>query len=264
MTSEQHRQHKLKLLREGKPQPENEELGTPLGLLYNELLYSPAACVESIMGMLKATKPLHSASVYSVDASFLLFMLQLALDVEAYAQLAAQAAPASSQPALQQFLKDIRHYLTREMGEKMLRGWLLQAEEQHDTITCSVVHGYWALIYGNLDPQALTAEQADSFLSHFLFVRNWHNFGLDHPVVGTAGNQESNLSAEDRLLRFLQAHGIDTSNLKSKDLEKYLKGKPLFLSVGGVTIRAPTLVHGVSLKSKGGDGGAGGGEGGRR
>jgi hypothetical protein len=50
---------------------------------------------------------------------------------------------------------------------------------------------------------------------------------------------------QDRLRRFLQAYGLDTSRLKEEDLNKYIKGKPLFLNLGGVIVRAPMLYDAV-------------------
>ena len=243
MTSEQHRQHKIQLLRSGKPQPETEVLGTPRGLLYNELIHSPQSCREAFMAMLHATRPLHVASVYSVDASFLLYMLELALDAEAYVREARRAEP-SQQEELGLFLQQLGDFVRSDMATT-LQQWLGEAEGRKDTVTTCVVRSYMALLFCNVPPQELGRSEVVRFLSSFLFVRNWHNFGLDHATVATSGTHEAGLSAEDRLVRFLQAHGVDTSRIKPKDLQKYLKGKPLFLSVGGVTIRAPVLVDHV-------------------
>jgi hypothetical protein len=246
MTHEQHRQHKIQLLRSGKPQPETEVLGTPKGLLYNELIHSPQSCHEAFMTMLRATRPLHVASVYSVDASFLLYMLELALDAEAYVREALRHQP--HEIALGQFLADLGEYIRKDMTAALTQ-WQAEAEGRKDTVTICVVRAYMALLYRNIPPQELGRSQVVHFLSNFLFVRNWHNFGLDHATVATSGTHEAGLSAEDRLVRFLQAHGVDTSRIKANDLQKYLKGKPLYLSVGGMTVRAPVLVDHVSSEA---------------
>ena len=52
-----------------------------------------------------------------------------------------------------------------------------------------------------------------SWLGHMAHVRNWHGFGL--------GMLRSNLESStadpvERLIRFMQAHGIDTSRMKRK------------------------------------------------
>lgn len=250
MTHEQQRQHKIKLLREGKPQPETEVLGTPLGLLYNELVHSPVSCADAVMAMLRATRPLHVASVYSADASFLLYMLMLALDTEGYVRAALRdnVLTAAAIAALRTFATDLGTFIRHEMGPALAR-WLAEAEKRSDTVTACVSRAYMALLYSNVPPAELGREEAVGFLASFLFVRNWHNFGLDHATIATSGTHEAGLSAEDRLLRFLQAHGVDTARLKAKDLQKYLKGKPLFLSVGGVTVRAPILADQVKWQT---------------
>ncbi|GLE02887.1 hypothetical protein PINS_up011751 [Pythium insidiosum] len=56
------------------------------------------------------------------------------------------------------------------------------------------------------------------------------------------GSGGSSLSAEERLLRWLQAQGINTENVTKSSLEKYLKGRPLYLKMGMQTIQAPSIV----------------------
>lgn len=80
------------------------------------------------------------------------------------------------------------------------------------------------------------------------FVRNWHGFGLGQLRSDMMWSEEdSEFSPEQRLLRFLQSRGIDTSRLNSASLEQYIssssKQRPLFLHLGRETIRVPTLVR---------------------
>ena len=90
MTESQRRQDELRARLAGKSLPVQEQLGTPFGLLANELTTNPHASLQSIFAILEATRPLHQSSVYSRDCSFLLYILLFALDVEAYVVRAIQ------------------------------------------------------------------------------------------------------------------------------------------------------------------------------
>src|SRR3989338_7849094 len=61
---------------------------------------------------------------------------------------------------------------------------------------------------------------------------------------------------EQRLLRFLQAQGIDTSRIAKGTLDEFLSSsnsrRPLFLQVGSQSIRVPTLFRRKSV-AEGGD-----------
>ena len=254
MTDQQRRGEEARNRLSGKPVPVQEELGTPKGLLYNELIHNPRVALQSLLAMFEATKPLRSSSVYSRDASFLIYMLELAVDVEAYVLhvLTLETSPefASSGESLQTILKEYQLLLRTFLGDKVLlkvlSRWWDECQEVGDVNTACVVAAYRALTYSNLEPTTMAPEQVSDMLASFLFCRNWHGFGLGLQVSQMHIEETEGMRPQDRLRRFLQAYGLDTSRLKEDDLDKYIKGKPLFLNLGGVTVRAPTLSSAVS------------------
>lgn len=262
-------------------------LGTSDGLLLNELRRSPAATLQPLLKMLTALPELGHAGVHSPDATFLLYLLTLALDVEAYIVYVVRELfriPARSKQEdirlqeLRTYHRQIRRWLSLTMV-RVLRRWQRQAEHEADIRTLCVVHGFLALVHGSPgiglfqdtgyqrqaaaaaaersemeddddtaaaeeeeeDYTELTPEILSAALGSAAFVRNWHGFGL--------GRIRSQLEAQgdpvQRLLRFLQAHGIATKGtVEPGSLSKWVtSGRPVWLTVGrGETYRAPTFL----------------------
>jgi len=59
-------------------------LGTSTGLLLNEMYHSPEATLKPLFQMFNSIKDLSDASVYSADATFILYLISLAIDTETY------------------------------------------------------------------------------------------------------------------------------------------------------------------------------------
>ena len=56
------------------------------------------------------------------------------------------------------------------------------------------------------------------------FVRNWHGFGMGTLRSNVIGGGGGSNSQTERLMRFMQAHGIDTSHVRQETLTKFCKG----------------------------------------
>ena len=86
-----------------------------------------------------------------------------------------------------------------------------------------------------------------NILGSLTFVRNWHGFGMGL----LRSNFDNTTEPIDRLIRFLQAHGIDTSRTDRKSLAKWTTGgRPLYLRVGREVVRAPTFANAELDKNK--------------
>ncbi|EDQ90981.1 uncharacterized protein MONBRDRAFT_31645 [Monosiga brevicollis MX1] len=248
MTDRQRREQEARDRLNGRQTLQQQRLGTPFGLLYNELIHCPGACLDSMLGIFKATAALRQSSVYTRDATFLLYLLDMALDTEAYIVyvLADDSAPAVTsngvelRPTLEAYLAQFRAHLRNDILP-MLTRWWTEAQKAGDVNTCCVALAYRALCYGNQDLATLPLTEVQDALAAYLYVRNWHGFGLGMQVSQMHVEEAEGLRPQDRLRRFLQAYGLNTSRVKEDDLNKYIKGKPLFLNLGGVTVRAPTL-----------------------
>lgn len=243
-TAEQKRQAELDHIlnaKRGKMEPGT--LATVQGLLLNELMHAPGGVLTPLMSMFHSVADLCKAPVNSPEASYILFMIHLALRVESYVLYALHApvwlAPATRTPALLAELADFASQLSgflHGLAEETLERWRVEAEANEDMPTAAVVHAYKALLYANLrDDGQLTDAAVASILTSLSFVHNWHGFGLGK----VEGDSESD--PEQRVLRFLQAYGIDTQHVRPGSLQGYLKGRPLFLRLGRTTVRAPML-----------------------
>lgn len=220
-----------------------DHLGTMNGLLLNELLHAPDAVVAPLLKMLEAIKELGEASVHSADAKFILFMLKLAVDVLRYVTFAIDESLANDASGKRVKLEAYRQSLLAYafgFGHSTLHKWREEAEAANNLQTACVIHSYLVLLHMSLRASEYTYERVASMLGSIAYVRNWHCFGMKLSVE--TGEDKSGLSAEERLLRWLQAQGIKTENVSKTSLEKYLKGRPLYLKIGMQTIQAPSIV----------------------
>ena len=152
-----------------------------------------------------------------------------------------------------QELVDTLNKYKQQLGESFLRGlvkkilnrWLIEADKANDLETQSLIHAYLALLWNSLKPSEFNVNNVTELLGSIAFVRNWHGFGLGANRGDLLWDSSGNFDPEMRLLRFLQAQGIDTTSISKQKLDNYVQEasrRPLFLHIGHRTIRAPRLV----------------------
>ncbi|KAF1319029.1 hypothetical protein FI667_g13369, partial [Globisporangium splendens] len=220
-----------------------DHLGTMNGVLLNELIYAPDASVLPLMKMLDAIKELGEASVHSADAKFILFMIKLAVDVLRYVTFAVDYCLANDGTGKAARLEVYREGLVAYIfgfAHDTLHKWREEAETANNLQTACVIHSYLALLHISLRVTEYTPHRVSSMIGSIAYVRNWHCFGMK--LSAENADDKSGLTAEERLLRWLQAQGINTENVSKNSLEKYLKGRPLYLKIGMQTIQAPSIV----------------------
>lgn len=181
-------------------------MGTPQGLLLNELQCSPAATLDLILKMLHSIQDFREASVHSSDATLILFLIEMAVDVESYVVYAiddaTKSATTTTDPkaetsapdtvvqdsiksaeasqlvqTLRQYREKLREFL-HGLAHTILISWLKEAEKQEDIETSAMVHAYLALLWTSLKPNELNPTNVQALLSSIAYVRNWHGFGL--------------------------------------------------------------------------------------
>ncbi|KAG1698490.1 hypothetical protein DVH05_015030 [Phytophthora capsici] len=219
-----------------------DHLGTMNGLLLNELIHAPEAIVIPLLKMLDSVKELGEASVHSADARFILFMIKLGVDVLRYMTFALDRCVAGDDRARVEKLEGYRSQLMGYafgFAHTTLNKWRREAEEANNLQTACVIHSYVALLHVSLRSSEYDTHKIAEMIGSIAYVHNWHCFGMK---LSTDGDEKGGLSAEERLLRWLQAQGIDTTNVGKKSLDKYLKGRPLYLKIGMQTIQAPSIV----------------------
>ncbi|KAG7392086.1 hypothetical protein PHYPSEUDO_002310 [Phytophthora pseudosyringae] len=219
-----------------------DHLGTMNGLLLNELIHAPEAIVAPLLKMLDAVKELGEASVHSADARFILFMIKLGVDVLRYMTFVLDRCIAGDDSARVEKLEGYRSQLmiyAFGFAHSTLNKWRKEAEDANNLQTACVIHSYLTLLHVSLRPSEYDSQKISEMIGSIAYIHNWHCFGMK---LSTDGDENGGLSAEERLLRWLQAQGIDTANVGTKSLDKYLKGRPLYLKIGMQTIQAPSIV----------------------
>ncbi|CAK9107070.1 Calmodulin [Durusdinium trenchii] len=209
-------------------------LGTADGLLLNELRHAPESTLRPLMKMLRSLNDLAEASVYSPDAALSLYLIELAVDVQSFFSFVSVGEARE---------QEMRTFITGTC-RSILKNWLREAIEENDIETSCMVHSYLALVWTNLGTQDLDAENVSELLGSICFVRNWHGFGLGEPsaLLGYGSSSDSEDPPEQRLVRFMQAHGVDTGRIAKGSLQKYIgHDRPLYLRIGAKTVRVPTL-----------------------
>lgn len=213
-------------------------LSTKYGPLLNELQYSPDSVLTGVLRMLHSVQEMEESIVYSADASYILFMLTFGLDVERYIVHAMKF-----NSSLKKFHQQFQEFF-HGFGIKLLQKWLKSAAS--DIKTCCVVHTYIALLFSNTDFSTLCEDKMLILIGSMTYVRNWHGFGQE-----LRPNLDVSLNSKDRLCRWLQAHGIDTTKLTDESIQRYIdqaKRRPLYLSVRGKgTVQAPNLASTASV-----------------
>ena len=239
-------------------QEEVKVLGTNYGLLVNELQYAPKGTVPLLIEMFYSIKDLSKSSVYSPDAAFILFMIEVAIDVQEYIVFTIellQSKPLENKQynqntldALEQYRKEINVYL-HGLAAETLERYRLEAERASDILTSCVTHAYLALLWTSVRANELTSKNVQLMIGSIAYVRNWHGFGLGQNRSDLILENEDELSnnAEHRLVRFLQSRGIDTSRIAKGSLDQFISSshrrRPLFLHIGRDVVRAPTLIR---------------------
>eukprot|EP01059_Diplonema_ambulator_P000956 TRINITY_DN1073_c1_g4_i1.p1 TRINITY_DN1073_c1_g4~~TRINITY_DN1073_c1_g4_i1.p1 ORF type:complete len:4122 (+),score=1331.11 TRINITY_DN1073_c1_g4_i1:86-12451(+) len=222
----------------------NEKLlGTPHGLLLNELKHSPQAVLQPLLSITKASlDDLSSCSVYSSNAHFMCYLLSLLLDIFSYTQFTMDTADPAQVAELEKYTGLLRTTLETSFLD-MLKRWAQEAEHANDMSTSAVLHSFIAMISSH----DATHQGVQAMIGSSAYIRNWHGFGLGRLRSDILSDSDEEMTAEQRLLRFLQAQGIDTQHMAKSSLEKYVsttgRSRPLFLHIGREVIRVPTLLR---------------------
>lgn len=294
-------------------------LGTTYGLLLSELTHAPTSVLRPLRSLLESITELGPSSVYSSNASYVLFVVGLLCDVLAFCRfvahhhherLRAAAAGAGAgtttqgqqqdegdqqqrQAALAVMEEYHRYFLDFFVAtvQPLLWAWLEESEENTDTPTQCVIHAHMSRVDralwrghetmqsggprraslrhatapaaaaarptsgGAVSTAAETEAHLVRMLQSYAFVRARHGFGMGMQRSQLAAQEGDNLlTPEDKMLRFLQAQGLDTSRVSKEMLEQ---GKQLMMSGGrrravfvqirsrnyNDTVRIPNLIH---------------------
>lgn len=217
--------------------PSQDHLGTRNGALLNELLHAANAVLSPIETILKASIDLARCSVYSPSALFIFFAIKLCADITRYTHYALRFRGNSSE--LEHSIDFLSEYLA-VFALETLEKWLEEAETEQDISTACIIHSYRTLCVSTVYAGKLTDERIVQRMGAIVYVRNWHRFGSSSAEINPS-TQTCPLSAQHRLLRWLQAHGINTESISSESMETYMKDRPLYLKIGLQTVRVPNF-----------------------
>eukprot|EP00929_Paragymnodinium_shiwhaense_P044942 TRINITY_DN23026_c0_g1_i2.p1 TRINITY_DN23026_c0_g1~~TRINITY_DN23026_c0_g1_i2.p1 ORF type:complete len:4431 (+),score=980.35 TRINITY_DN23026_c0_g1_i2:153-13445(+) len=183
------------------PAADRTHLGTPTGVLFNELIKSPEVVLKSLLSMLQVVVEKDTGMPGAANEAVILYVVRLAVRVESYLTFAIEHAAAQSRVSrigaywealvrglptaadtdLQRRLQDM-HAPLREMLQgsvfKMLFCWANAAMRKRDKYIHAAcrAHAHLALLFKNVHFQALTEQDVAVFLSAEVFLNMNHRW----------------------------------------------------------------------------------------
>eukprot|EP00658_Telonema_sp_P-2_P038382 TRINITY_DN27556_c0_g1_i1.p1 TRINITY_DN27556_c0_g1~~TRINITY_DN27556_c0_g1_i1.p1 ORF type:complete len:1525 (-),score=378.05 TRINITY_DN27556_c0_g1_i1:111-4685(-) len=201
---------------------DKQVLGTAQGLLLNELQHSPQAVLTPLMHTLRYIEEVQQCSVHSVNASFIMFMIQLASNCEAYLIRTIENGGPNLE-ALQGHRQELAGFLRGPVLD-ILGKWLAEAE-QEETVdgkrkgnqnTMVVIHSYIALLLGNLTAEEMNRDNLSRLLGSLAYVRTEHAYGT------ILRNLELNMIDNSSEIDDLEMQMLDMDEDERADAEKEL------------------------------------------
>lgn len=272
----------LRTLRGDHSRRDYEEcLGTTYGLLLNEIAHAPTAMLNPLRRILESVTELGPSSVYSANASYVIYVVGLVCDVMTFCRFVIEKRLSRQLPLVEEYHNCLVAFCHAHVLP-LMREWLGESEGNSDTPTQCVIYAYKSMIdrtiwKGLLAVPSFTLSEASassegtptttadksaeaerylvSLLQDCSFVRARHGFGMGMQRTQLAAQEgDALLTPEDKLLRFLQAQGLDTSNVSPQMLEQ---GRQLMMGGGrrravfvqirsrmyNDTVRVPNLFH---------------------
>jgi hypothetical protein len=227
------------------PAADRKHLGTPAGLLFNELLKSPKVVLEAILCMLHVAVEKDTGKPGSANEGLALYLIRLAVRLEAYIVFLIRHAKNGSYlerygadyeakvRGLEQFeqsgilkrLEDAHTRLRRELQTSVLRmllTWVQVATKKRDEllqVACRI-HAHLAILYKNIQPSQFSIRDAAIFLSSQIFLNTNHRWFKQKRPTGTPGDV-----VMDDGLGVCEVELFDMFEAKRSHLAKWLREK---------------------------------------
>jgi hypothetical protein len=203
------------------PRDDSLLLGTEYGLLFNELMFAHEAIFRPLSLFVRSIQELGDCSVYSLSTSYILFILGLVVDV---LNVSMFVLAGSLPPGKCDEIRIEHRKLGLELRtsvKSLFCSWLEEATKNDDIPTSCVLHSYKALLFLTVLPDERTPDDFVSMLSSAAFVRSRHGFAMGMMRSQLSAQEgEVSLTPEQRLLRFLQAQGLDSSQMGQEQLKR--------------------------------------------
>jgi thiol-disulfide isomerase/thioredoxin len=212
------------------PRDDSLLLGTEYGLLFNELMFSHEAVFRPLSFFVKTIQEFGDCSVYSLSTSYILFMVGIVVDVLNVSMFVmAGNLPQGKIEEIRSEHKNLGLQL-RSSVKSLFQSWLSEATKNDDIPTSCVLHSYKALLFLTILPDERTKNDFRDMMASSAFVRSRHGFAMGMMRSQLSAQEgEVSLTPEQRLLRFLQAQGLDSSQVSQEQLKR---GSELSLSGG--------------------------------
>ncbi|CAD2213889.1 hypothetical protein AGDE_15759 [Angomonas deanei] len=240
----------------------NEEdcLGTTHGLLLNELKCAADGVLRPVEKILSSVTELGPSSVYSANATYVLYLVHLTCDILSFCRFILERRLGKYVELVREYHGRLLTFLEQHVFP-LFFAWLAESENNEDTPTQCVVYSYKSMVDRALwkgaaaQGEVSTAAQLERFLQSCTFVRARHGFGMGMQRSQLASREGDDLlTAEEKIARFLEAQGLDTTRLTKDMLDQ---GKQLMMSGGRRravfvhirgryfkdTVRVPNLFH---------------------
>ena len=200
---------------------DQQVLGTFNGLLLSEMQHSPQAVFTPLMETLKYIDEVSQCSVHSVNASFILFMIQVAANCESYL---VHCLEAGGNPALAAAHAELSDFMQGTVLQVLLH-WLEEAEEEETSDgkrkgnqnTMVVIHSYIALLLSNLTQAQMDVDNISQLLGSLAYVRTEHAYGT------ILRNLELNTVDNSTKIEELEIRMVDMSQEEQEDARREIE-----------------------------------------
>jgi hypothetical protein len=173
-------------------------LSTSCGLLFNELLFSPAGVLKSLHSLLDLALDLDTGRYSETTSPIILYIIRLLVRVEGYMQfivlhhrtdkkitnskwsnyirgLETEDSVADSLHASQQKLRSTLNTQVFPMLER----WVQVSTKQNDLVTACILYAHLAYLYKNIPQHLHTRQTVTTLLSSQIFLTTRYIYDLD-------------------------------------------------------------------------------------
>lgn len=251
---------RFKTLPESVPAPEREHLATPSGILFNELVRSPAGLTVPLLRLIELALELDSGR-YSPDSpncAAILYVIRTAVRIEGFvrAVLKANRAPAEVQGVGGASIESVRGLTCGEAVRAelakcaarlrsalvgglhaMLEQWSVHELRERNLHAACVIFAHLGFSYKFVEEADLDTQAVSTLLCAQVFLGNNNSFGMDIASLdmrfatmrlqeGGGGGGESCDVASDAILGVLQIELFELFARHRCKLLRWLEAKP--------------------------------------
>lgn len=189
------------------PELERQHLMTPVGLLFNELTFSPQTLLTSITSMLRQTVDFDTGKYVPHTGVVSLYVIRLAVRVEGYCRdLLHHNTPGlrgkwhphvrgitGAAPEILAYIREwcelLRAYIRGKVFP-IIERWCKRASSDRDEELSCALWAHMAFLYRNVRADELDFQSASVLILSQIFLNSRYNYGIDTSMDGASSKRK--------------------------------------------------------------------------